>query len=377
MTDEATIPVERLPEEWAAALDQMGERSYRTAQVLGWIFQQGVTDPAAMTNLPVTLRDRLRQAGLREPGHVAAVHRSVDGTRKLVIDLCDGARVECVLIPMSGDADAAPDDDPETPSGPRPRATICISTQYGCKRRCGFCASGQAGLGRQLGAGEILAQLLLARRHLDPGEGLGNVVFMGMGEPLDNLPAVVRAVRLMVHPQGVGLGLRRITVSTVGVIPGIAEIGREFGGKLGLAISLHAPDDATRDRLVPINRQYPIAELIAALRRYPLPQRRRFTIEYTLIQGVNDSVGQARALVGVLRALPVKVNLIPMNPIPGSRYRGADPDRVEAFQRVIADAKISCFVRTRRGDDVVAACGQLAMGLRNPVAPSSVDPGTA
>jgi 23S rRNA (adenine2503-C2)-methyltransferase len=226
---------------------------------------------------------------------------------------------------------------------------------------CAFCASGQAGLVRGLDASEIVAQVHLARRHLEPGQQLKNLVFMGMGEPLHHYHETARAIRLLTHPDGGGMSPRRITVSTVGLVPGIARLGSDFGGKVGLAVSLHAPDDTTRDRIIPMNRRYPVAELMSALRAYPLPKRRRITIEYTLIAGVNASLEHARSLAKLLRGVPVKINLIPMNPIAASPLGPPDDASVARFREHLAASGYSCFVRTRRGDDVAAACGQLAM----------------
>jgi 23S rRNA (adenine2503-C2)-methyltransferase len=213
-----------------------------------------------------------------------------------------------------------------------------------------FCATGKVGLVRGLGAAEIVAQVALARRHLADDEYLRNLVFMGMGEPLHHYEETARAIRLLTHPEGLGMGPRRITVSTVGLTPGIRRLGEDFAGKVGLAVSLHAPDDETRSRIVPMNRRYPLSELRAALASYPLPKRRRITIEYTLMEGVNDSLGHARELARVLAGLRVKVNLIPMNPVAGS-----------AFREELSRRKLSAFVRARRGDEVAAACGQLAL----------------
>ncbi len=226
---------------------------------------------------------------------------------------------------------------------------------------CVFCASGQSGLLRGLRAHEIVAQVLLAKRYLEPNEILRNIVFMGMGEPLHHYEETERALRLLMHPDGLGIGPRRITVSTVGLVPGLARLGADFDGRIGLAVSLHAPDDVTRNRIVPMNKSFPIAELMAALRRYPLSPRRRITIEYTLIDGINDSISHARRLVKLLGGLRVKVNLIPMNTIEASPLRASKHERVEAFRDVLSRAGFSCFVRTRRGDDVAAACGQLAL----------------
>jgi 23S rRNA (adenine2503-C2)-methyltransferase len=384
-TAEQLHPVARLPEEWRAYLEARGERGFRAQQLFRWIHARGVLDAAQMTDLSKALREELQRSGLSEPGQVAQVHESRDGTRKLVLGLAHGARVECVLIPMTplaeldADASASADDGvPEAGSaedtsddageallpageGDKDRVTLCVSTQFGCAMGCVFCASGQAGLFRGLGAAEVVYQVLVARRYLRPREELKNLVFMGMGEPLHHYDETARSIRLLTHPEGGGMSPRRITVSTVGLVPGIRRLGEDFGGKVGLAISLHAPDDETRSRILPMNRRYPIAELMDALRQYPLPPRRRITIEYTLIGGVNDSPEHAARLARLLRPLRVKVNLIPMNSIDASELRAPTAERVAAFREYLAGEGYSCFVRTRRGDDVSAACGQLAM----------------
>jgi 23S rRNA (adenine2503-C2)-methyltransferase len=362
-------PVARLPEEWVTELAALGEPKYRALQIFRWIHRRGELDAAKMTDLPLALRERLAGAGLTAPLEVVDVHRAKDGTRKLVLAMQGGGRIECVLIPMtplSGDADlaAAADDDDDPVFGEpaeKTRVTLCVSTQFGCAMGCVFCASGRAGLGRGLGPDEIVSQVIIARRHLDENEELTNLVFMGMGEPLHHYDATARALRLLTHPEGTGMSPRRITVSTVGLVPGLKKLGADFAGKVGLAVSLHAPDDATRSRIVPMNERYPLAELIQALKHYPLPRRRRITIEYTLIDGVNDSDEHADRLVRVLAGLPVKVNLIPMNPVAGSEFRASPPERVDAFQARVAGYGYSCFVRARRGDEVSAACGQLAL----------------
>lgn len=380
---ELPSPVARNPEEWAQALEALGERKFRADQVFRWIHQKGVFEPPQMTNLSAALRERLGEAGMKAPLEIHEVKRSSDGTRKLLLQLDDGGLVECVLIPMTDDpldADAAAVDltadlpEEATPGGVEPgeadpdevetakqRVTLCISTQVGCAMGCRFCASGQAGLKRGLDAAEIVAQVLISRRYLDPGEKLRNLVFMGMGEPLHHYEQTARAIRLITHPSGLGMSPRRITVSTVGLVPGIRKLGQDFEGKLGLAVSLHAPDDATRNQIMPINQRFSMAELLQALRDYPLPKRRRITIEYTLIRGVNDSEQQAHQLADSLRGLSVKVNLIPMNPIAASTMQAPDPGAVDRFREVLAGRRVSCSVRKRRGDDVDAACGQLAL----------------
>ncbi len=369
-------PIARLPEEWSSVMASLGERAFSAGQVFSWIHKRGVMDPAAMTNLSAKLRKTLADEGLGPVAEVVHVHASTDGTKKLLVKLRDGATIETVLLPaVSGpgspadlDADAAAvnDDDEEDEAAERTaepvtRVTQCISTQVGCAMGCGFCASGVAGLKRHLGPEEIVAQVLLGRALLEPGEQLRNVVYMGMGEPLHNYEATARSLRLLTHPAGIGLSTRKVTVSTSGLVPEIARLGEEFNGHIGLAISLHASDDAARSALMPINRKYPLAELLPALKAYPLPKRRRITIEYTLVAGKNDTPEEARRLATLLRGLPVKINLIPMNPIEASSLGPPPQARVEAFQSILTGAGYSCFVRRRRGDDVSAACGQLVL----------------
>jgi 23S rRNA (adenine2503-C2)-methyltransferase len=354
-------PVERLPDEWRSALSR--EPAFRAVQLFRWIHQRGVLDPEQMSDLPKGLRAALAAEEFAAPMTVTEAYGSKDGSKKLLLETRDGAGIETVLLPVvrsSDDADVAAIDEEETEVDPA-RVTQCISTQVGCAMGCVFCASGIAGLKRHLSAAEIVSQILVGRAHLESHETLRQVVFMGMGEPLHNYEATARAIRLLTHPDGLALSPRRITVSTSGLVPEIDRLGADFGGKVGLAISLHAADDARRTALVPINQRYPLAELILALRRYPLPKRRRITIEYTLIAEQNDSTKDAKKLVSLLRGLPVKVNLIPMNPIAHSELGPAPTERVHAFQKVLTDAGYLCFIRRRRGDDVAAACGQLVL----------------
>lgn len=362
-------PLARTPEEWTEILEAMGERRFRAKQIFRWIHERGVLDASQMTDLSKDLRDKLSQVGLTTPAQVTEVARSNDGTRKLLLRLSDGYSVECVLIPMTRDAEleeladgVAEDDTLAEPAGETTqRVTLCISTQVGCAMGCVFCASGQAGLKRGLGAGEVVAQVLIAKQYLEPNEQLRNIVFMGMGEPLHHYEETARAIRLLTHSEGLRMSPRRITVSTVGLVPGIRKLGQDFGGKLGLAVSLHAPDNATRDRILPMNARFPVEELLAELRRYPLPPRRRITFEYTLIEGQNASTQHALQLAKLLRGLRCKVNLIPMNPIDASGLTPPSEAVVEAFRQVLAEHRVSCSVRKRRGDDVDAACGQLAL----------------
>lgn len=398
-------PVARLPEEWKESLAARGERPFRAQQIFKWIHARGVLEPEGMTDVPEALREWVRDEGVPAVAETAAVHRSTDATRKLLLRMADGATIETVVIPANKkneeDADLAGADDEEDgeessgtnpavvyaggnsnarstsgrPGGTRgqgDRVTQCISTQVGCAMGCVFCASGVAGLKRHLGAHEIVAQVILARRALEPSEELRNIVLMGMGEPLHNYDATARALRLLTHPMGMNMSPRRITVSTSGLVPEIERLGRDFAGQIGLAVSLHAADDATRTALMPVNKKYPLAELMAALHAYPLPKRRRIFIEYTLVAGKNDDLEEARRLSRLLRSLPVKINLIPMNPIEASALGTPPMERVYAFQQLLIDDGYTCFVRKRRGDDVAAACGQLALlGAKPRIRPRS------
>jgi len=359
-----THPIERLPEEWEALLATWGEPSYRALQVFRWIHQRGVTDASEMSDLSKKLRARLVEEGLSMPLAVSHVHTSADRTRKMIVRLSDGRDVETVLIPQLRNVDPDRDDEEdEVVPGrvPGPRVTQCISSQVGCAMGCVFCASGIAGLKRHLSAAEIVAQVLVGRQNLGEGEALRNVVFMGMGEPLHNYDAVARALVLLSHSDGINLSKRRVTVSTSGLVPEIDRLGREFDGQVQLAISLHMVDDARRSEIMPINKKHPLPTLVEALRRYPLPKRRRITIEYTLIRGVNDSDAEADALARLLRDLPTKVNLIPMNPVPDSPLEAPDEAAVERFSARLRSRGKACFVRTQRGDAIAAACGQLAL----------------
>jgi 23S rRNA (adenine2503-C2)-methyltransferase len=381
----APRPLARTPEEWADEVVRLGGRTFHGKQVFRWIQARGITDPAAMSDLPAALRTKLAEGGLGKVMDVVSERRAADDTRKLLVSLGDGANVETVLIPrvaggksdlpspigsdsaLEEDADAAAavedEDEPSIQgeqSGHIP-VTQCISTQVGCAMGCVFCASGVAGLKRHMRADEIVAQVLVGRSRLDEREQIRNVVLMGMGEPLHNYDSTVRALRLLTHPDGINLSSRKVTVSTSGLVPEIARLGQDFNGQIGLAISLHAADDETRSRLMPINKKYPLAELMKALRAYPLPRRRRITIEYTLVAGRNDTPEEAKKLAKLLVNLPVKINLIPMNPIEASTLGPPDMSGVLSFQRILCDAGYSCFIRRRRGDDVSAACGQLAL----------------
>jgi 23S rRNA (adenine2503-C2)-methyltransferase len=367
-------PVGSYLEEWESQLARWGERPFRAKQVFRWIHTRSVADPAGMTDIAKALRERLSAAALHMPASIEKVHRAGDDTRKVLVGFPDtpaSGTVETVLIPPmpDDDVDEEPDDEP-APSGLRVaarRVTQCISTQVGCAMGCVFCASGVAGLKRHLSAGEIVAQVLLGRTLLDEGEAIRNVVLMGMGEPLHNYDAVARALRLLTHRDGLDLSTRRVTVSTSGLVPEIERLGQDFRGEVALAISLHAPTDELRTALMPINRRYPLGDLMPALRRYPLARRRRITVEYTLIRGVNDQASHARALSKLLRGLAVKVNLIPLNPVEGVPYDAPRRDDVLSFQSTLRADGYSVFIRRTRGDDIDAACGQLALQGASPV----------
>lgn len=333
-------PLSALPDELAAAATALGQPSYRGGQLFRWLQARSVLDPREMTDLPASLRERLAAEGSVIDARIGQVLRSDDGTRKLEVVLGDGLAVETVLIPEEG------------------KLTQCVSTQVGCCVGCSFCRSGKRGLARNLSAAEIVAQIHLARSERLPGEELRNAVLMGIGEPLHNVARVVRALELMTHPEGLGLSSRRVTVSTVGIPRGIERLGQALGGDAALAISLHAADDATRRELVP-GVEAGLDEIVSALRAYPLPRRRRFTIEYVLVKGKNDSDAHARKLVKLLMPLRVKVNLLPLNPHDLTDLEPPDDARVAAFQQVLIEKGLTAIVRKRRGADIGAACGQL------------------
>jgi 23S rRNA (adenine2503-C2)-methyltransferase len=323
----------------------LGEKSFRASQVVQWIHQKGVTDFQQMSNLSQVLRDHLQASTVIHPPEVVYDATSADGTRKWLLQLDDGNRIETVYIP---------EDD---------RGTLCVSSQVGCALDCSFCSTGRRGFNRNLSTAEIISQVWLATRLVDeekkPGRKVTNVVLMGMGEPLLNFDNVVRAVRLMMDDFAYGLSKRRVTVSTAGVVPAIDRLGDILD--MRLAVSLHAPDDELRNSLVPLNRKYPLTELMAACRRFIDKQnaRSRITFEYVLLDGVNDSDQHARELIRLVKGIPTLMNLIPFNPFAGSGYKTSPTKRVERFNKILADAGITTVVRRTRGDDIDAACGQL------------------
>jgi 23S rRNA (adenine2503-C2)-methyltransferase len=332
----------------AAALDELGEPAFRVRQVWHWIYHQGATEIAAMSTLGRGLREKLAVNFVVGRPEIAGRQASADGSEKFLLRFCDGERVETVYIPDPAEE----------------RGAVCISTQVGCTLSCRFCHTGTQPLARNLSAGEIVGQFLALRDAYGEWPSaraprlLSNIVLMGMGEPLYNYEAVAAALAILMDGEGVALSRRRITLSTSGVVPMMDRCGAELG--VNLAVSLHAVTDALRDELVPLNRKYPIAELIAACRRYPgASNARRITFEYVMLEGVNDSDGDARELVKLIAGIPAKVNLIPFNPWPGSRFAPSGAARIGRFAAIVQEAGFACPVRTPRGADILAACGQL------------------
>ena len=324
-------------------LTDLGQPAFRANQLWQWLYQKHADHFEAMTNLPKTLRVELTQTSRIVPLEPAMQLASSDGyTQKTLFALPDGAEIEAVLM---GYEDG--------------RQTLCISTQAGCAMDCPFCATGQMGFRRNLSAGEIVAQVLYyARRLSQSNERVTNIVFMGMGEPLANYAQTWEAVRRLNDPAGFGLGARHITISTVGVVPAIRRMSQE-PEQVGLAVSLHAPTDAVRDRLVPLNRRYPLALLMQTCHDYVETTHRRITFEYALMDGLNDSDTQADQLAALIRNLHCHVNLIPLNPTPDSPFSGSPDERVYAFRDRLRQTGIPTTVRLRRGIDIQAGCGQL------------------
>lgn len=321
-------------------------QKFRSQQVWEWIYRFGKTSFEEMTNLSKDLRVALAEHYIIERPLISMEQCSADGTQKWLLRFEDKNEIETVFIPESG------------------RGTLCISSQVGCTLTCSFCHTGTQTLVRNLSAADILHQIMVAKDRLndwgapiDPRK-LTNIVLMGMGEPLYNYANVKKAMKILMDPAGIAFGKRRITLSTSGIIPFIDQCADELG--LNLAISLHAVRDNLRDQLVPINKKYPLKELLGACRRYAeKTQNRRITFEYVMLNGVNDSIADAKELVRLIKGIPAKVNLIPFNPWPGSGYVCSSPDRIKAFAAVIENAGYPSPVRTPRGQDILAACGQL------------------
>jgi 23S rRNA (adenine2503-C2)-methyltransferase len=329
-----------LPSELEALVESLGAPRYRARQLAGWIYRKGIADLEAMSDLP---REFRRQLAERAFVGVPAVERrtpSQDGSEKFVFRLFDGARVQSVLMP-----------DGE-------RLTLCLSTQVGCGFACAFCYTGTMGLERNLSTGEIVGQVVAVAQTLAAGRRITHVVYMGMGEPLANYSATTRSLRLLTSADGLGFSPRRVTVSTVGLAGGIERLARE-DLKINLAISLHAARNDVRERIMPVNRGFPLEELLAACRRFPLAPRQRLTFEYVLLAGVNDAPEDARHLVRLLHGIRAKVNLIPFNDWTGSRFDRPPLPRILAFQSALLERGITATIRWSKGEDIGAACGQL------------------
>jgi 23S rRNA (adenine2503-C2)-methyltransferase len=321
--------------------EAQGEKRFRARQLLRWIHQRGEADFAQMSDLARELREKLSATACVEAPLIVGDTAAADGTRKWLLKVDQANAVEAVFIPETR------------------RGTLCVSSQAGCVLDCAFCSTGKQGFNRNLSSAEIVGQLWLANRLLEGDRPVTNVVMMGMGEPLLNLDNVIPALRLMLDDQAYGLSRRRVTVSTAGVIPGIDRLRDEC--PVALAISLHAPNDELRDRLVPLNRKYPLAQLIGACNRYLDKAPRDFiTFEYVMLDGVNDSDGHARELAGFAAKVRSKFNLIPFNPFPNSGFKRSSTERIRCFAELLQRAGLTVTTRKTRGDDIAAACGQLA-----------------
>lgn len=324
-------------EEWAV---RESIPKYRAKQIFQWIFQKHTTDPSAFSNLTHNERERLKNSFIWEPLILDSKLISEDGSQKLLLKTVDHLLIELVIMPYES------------------RTTLCLSSQVGCRMGCTFCQTGKMGLKRNLTSGEILAQLLLANQALDEDKKITNVVFMGMGEPLDNYDAVVKACSTMIDPEAFGLSKTRVTVSTSGLVPQIKKLGEDL--PVRLAISLHNADEEKRSKLMPINRTYGLAELKKVLLEYPAPSRYGITFEYVMIEGVNDSLQDAKKLVHFLHGMKAKVNLIPINAFPGIAMEASSQERIRAFQTYLSERSIPAPVRYSKGQDISSGCGQLA-----------------
>ena len=323
-----------------AALVERGHQRFRARQIFGWIYRRGVTDLGAMSDLPRDLRAALGSDFTLTTPTIVARERSTDGTEKFLLRLADGRQIEAVFIPDT------------------PAMTFCISTQVGCAMACAFCLTGKMGLVRNLTAGEIVGQVRLLAEALALRNKAFNIVLMGMGEPLHNYDETMKALRILADEHGFALPPRRVTLSTVGLLPALERLARE-PVMPNLAISLHAPTDLQRGRLVPINTKYGVADIIEACKRFPLKRRSRITFEYVLLAGVNDSPADARALATLLAGVKSKVNLIPLNEAPGIAFERPSDAAIDRFARILSERGLTVSVRKSRGRDIRAACGQL------------------
>jgi 23S rRNA (adenine2503-C2)-methyltransferase len=330
-----------LPDEMELFISSLGERPFRARQLAKWIYKKGVTDIERMTDLSAPFRLLLSHHARITLPTVRGMTSAADGTVKFLLGLSDGTCIESVIIP-----------DEE-------RTTLCVSSQAGCALGCAFCVTGSLGFTRNLTSGEIVGQVLAAQNYLrEHGGALTNIVFMGMGEPLLNYEQVSRALAIILSDWGLSFSWRHVTVSTAGIPEGIARLGREV--LVNLAVSLNAPDDLTRDRIMPVNRKYPLDVLMAALRAYPLKRGRRITLEYVLLKGINDTDDHARDLAQLVKGIPIKINLIPFNAFTDAPFLRPDDSQVLAFQEILISAHLNAIIRKSKGGEIAAACGQLA-----------------
>jgi 23S rRNA (adenine2503-C2)-methyltransferase len=325
-----------------ALVADAGEPAFRGRQLFSWLYRPGITNFSQMSDLSLTFRARLAESAEISQLTLQAREESKDGSIKYAFTLTDGKTIESVLIPDQG------------------RHTLCLSSQVGCAMGCRFCLTGTMGFMRNLSPSEIVNQVHFVMEELHrAGQGrINNLVFMGMGEPLANLDNLVTALEILLDPAGLNFSDRKVTVSTCGLVPKMAELGRRT--TVNLAISLHAADDQTRDLLMPVNATYPLAQLLEACRQYPVPKRRRIMMEYVMIKGCNDSLAAARRLVKILHGIPCKINLLPFNQCPDLPYCPPSRATIEAFQGVLLQADFTVMIRESRGADISAACGQLA-----------------
>jgi 23S rRNA (adenine2503-C2)-methyltransferase len=335
--------------ELVALAAELGEPKYRAQQLFRWIHQRGARSFEEMSDLSKSLREKLAASHTITSLAPAKVEKSRDGTRKYAFRTAKGDIIESVFIP-----------DASSPG----RNTLCISSQVGCAVDCKFCLTASLGLIRNLNAGEIAEQIARVKEDLPEDQRIGNVVMMGMGEPLQNYSAVVESLRIMMSELGHGMSPRRITVSTAGLAPRIPRLGRDV--PVNLAVSLNATTDEVRDKIMPINKRWNIEALLSACKQFPLPKRRRITFEYVLLAGINDTDDDARRLVKLLRPMRSKVNLIPFNEHPYSPFKRPSDERIARFQKIVADGELTAMVRTPRGDDISAACGQLGVEVEAP-----------
>ena len=328
------------PSELIEFLGSFGKERYRSVQILRWLYQKGAQSFDEMTNLSKKFREELNQVSFISTFHPLRVEQARDGTKKILLQLEDGNRIESVLIPD------------------KTRLTLCLSTQVGCAFGCQFCLTGKIGWKRDLMVSEILNQILVVRKKLPEKSSITNIVLMGMGEPLANYKNTLKAIELMHHPDAFKFSSRRITLSTVGLLPELERLSKEKI-TFRLAISLNASDEETRSQLMPVSRRYPLNKLLALCKNFPLRPRTRITFEYVMVEGINDSPQDAKRLLRILKGIPSKINLIPLNEAPGIPFKRPLDEKVKWFQEILMESGLTAIVRTSKGGEISAACGQL------------------